>query len=249
MTGQSLGAALALPLLGVLGCATYVTRRRLRDVVPRDPLDVSPYCRGAALRTRQGGGPCLMCAFEVPVVMPTAHIRRQLASATADESLYALHALLSSWLMRVEVTATAFAARWRVSDAYNCWRSAGRAALAEQRRATPSRQCRHDTSGALDAPSQYGEWEAHRAPPRQCGGGREAVLKCGAEAIAVSLEPDVEGSRQAVLRLCYVVQPFAGFAQDSLAERLALWGAETYGKLLAAHAAHALERLEAHWRQ
>ncbi|EAN94947.1 PIF1 helicase-like protein [Trypanosoma cruzi] len=245
VTGRLIGVAFAIPLLGALGWTAY-TSRGVRNVVVRNPLDISPYCREAAARTRRNGISCLICAFEVPVVVSTAKMRRELASHPSDGALYALHALLSGCFMRVEVIATAFTSRWRLSDAYICWRSVSRSVLAENRRVAiqQKQQWCHDTSSSVDLSSTYGEWEVLCAQNENSDGHKEAVLTHGPEAIIVSLEPVVEGSRQAVLRLCYLVQPFDGFERNTMAERVALWGAEKYGKLLTAQTAYALEKME-----
>ncbi|EKF31131.1 succinate dehydrogenase flavoprotein subunit, partial [Trypanosoma cruzi marinkellei] len=250
VTGQSIGMAIALPLVGALGWTAY-TSRGVRNVVVRNPLDISPYCREAAAKTRQDGISCLICAFEMPVVVSTAKMRRELTCHPSDGALYALHALLSGCFMRMEVIATAFTSRWRVSDVYFCWRSISRSVLAENRRVAiqqqkqqQQQQCGHHTSDFVDLSATYGEWDVLCTQNENSDGCKEVVLTHGPEAIIVSLEPVVEGSRQVVLRLCYLVQPFDGFERNTMAERVALWGAEKYGKLLTAQTAYALEKME-----
>ncbi|KEG10421.1 PIF1 helicase-like protein [Trypanosoma grayi] len=238
---RAVGAALGIPLLGAVGWTAY-TSRKVRHVVVTDPLVVSSYCRDVAARTRNEGVPCLMCAYEVPVIVPTAGVRDALKHRDMDASLYVLHALLSGFFMRVEVTASAFMERRRLSDAYFCWRSTGRRTLAEERRQAVLNQqpCSQELS--------YGEWYAsllrvqqqQEQPDKRH---REAILTYESESIGVSLEAAADGSRQAVLRLYYVIQPFDGLAKDSTAERVTLWCADKYGKLLTAQTAYAVEHL------
>ncbi|ORC89668.1 PIF1 helicase-like protein [Trypanosoma theileri] len=239
------GALFGIPLVSGIGWTMY-SSRNVRSVMHADPLLVSSYCRQAAAKTREEGIPSLMCAFEVPVILPTANVREALSSYSIDGSLYALHALLSSFFMRVEVITTAFSSRWRPSDAYRCWKSTSRRALAEERQSVLLGH--HDKTERV-----YGEWELsfqqqqqqkEEKEEKEHNSEAEAILKYEDEAISVSLVPTTEGSRQAMLRLCYIVQPFDCFERDSTTEKVVLWCLEKYGMLLTAQAARALEFLE-----
>ncbi|KAH9599453.1 hypothetical protein LSM04_001885 [Trypanosoma melophagium] len=236
------GVALSVPLLSGIGWTMY-SSRNVRDVTLTDPLTVSSYCRQVANKTRLEGIPSLMCAFEVPVILPTANVRQALSSRNIDGSLFALHALLSSFFMRVEVFTTAFKSRWRPSDVYNCWKYTNRWVLAEERRTVMLGN--HHLYHYYDdnkTTRVYGEWKLSMQQEQQ-DSEKEAILSYEDEAISVSLVPTNGGSREAMLRLCYVVQPFYWFERDSRAEKVVLWCFEKYGMLLTAQVARALEVL------